>query len=57
MDIDDINKADLVDQLAQHRTDNADEKELLIAYYDDQYGYLDGFTTEELIEMVEAEIG
>jgi len=56
MYIEDINKADLVAKLAQHRTDNAEISELESAYYERQYEKLDEWGTEELLECIEQEI-
>ena len=51
-----LDKADLVDRLAQFRTDNAEESDLLRMYYDIVYADLDEYTEEELAEMVGQEI-
>ena len=49
-------KEQLIEQLAEHRTDNATDKDLRYACYDDTIGYLDGYTVEELTDMVAQEI-
>ena len=51
-----LDKAELVDKLAQHRTDNADEADLLRMYYGIVYASLEEYTVEELAEMAEQEI-
>jgi len=47
---------DLVDYLAQHRTDNIELGELEAFYYAVQYEKLDSYTEDELKEMIESEI-
>ena len=51
-----LDKAELVNKLAQFRTDNAEESNLLRMYYDIVYADLDEYTEEELAEMIEQEI-
>lgn len=51
-----LDKAELVDKLAQHRTENATVAELEIAFYEWQYNRLDSYTEEELYECFLSEI-
>ena len=46
-----MTRDDLIDSIAQERTDNAEIPELETVYYNDQYDRLQEFTTEELIEI------
>jgi len=48
--------ADMVDKLAQHRTDNAEMSDLLRMYYDVAYAALDEYSDEELAELIQQEI-
>ena len=47
-----IDKNEAVDALAQHYTDNVEEKELTRLYYDVTYASLDDETGEELAERL-----
>lgn len=51
-----LDKAELVDKLAQHRTDNAEEKDLRDMYYNITYDSLDEYSDVELAKMVEVEM-
>lgn len=45
-----MTRDDLIDSIAQERTDNADARELAECFYDTQYENLSSCTTAELIE-------
>lgn len=46
-----MTRDDLIDSIAQERTDNAEVPELEEHYYDTQCMALEDFTTEELVEI------
>ena len=56
LNVDDCHKSDLIDTLADHRVDNADEYELRKAYRHKLTEMLDDYTKQELAEMIEQEI-
>ena len=49
---DEINKADLVDQLAQHRTDNAEERDLFNITEIDRAPKWDGHTANDVERLM-----
>lgn len=56
LDLDSCYKSDLIDTLADHRVDNADESDLRNAYRYQLTEMLDDYTKQELAEMIEQEI-
>jgi hypothetical protein len=46
-------RLDLIDEMAELATDLADLKVLTQLYYDDQYGYFESMSYEELITTAE----
>ena len=57
IDEDEIDRDELIDILAQHRTDNMEVYDLERSYYDMTVFNLDDYTDEELQEMISQEIG
>lgn len=46
-----MTREDLIDKIANSLCDSVDQKTLLQMYYDDQYGWLDSLTKEELLDQ------
>lgn len=46
-----MTRENLIDKIAQSMCDSVDQKTLLQLYYDDNYGWLDSLSTEELLDQ------
>ena len=46
-----MTREDLIEKIANSLCDSVDQKTLLQMYYDDQYGWLDSLTKEELLDQ------
>lgn len=54
--MEEVDRANLIDKLARHRTDNVKESDLLRMYYGEMYDSLTEYSTEELEELIKQEI-
>ena len=46
-----MTREDLIEKIANSLCDSVDQKTLLQMYYNDQYGWLDSLTKEELLDQ------
>ncbi len=52
-----MTKAELIEQLAEFRTEQVDIEELIAYFYDSQCDKLEFYSIEELTEQIKLEIG
>jgi len=51
--MDNVDREDLIKDVAMAVTAAASQKELSQCYFEDQYGYLDGLNYDEIIELAD----